>query len=73
MEAKKFKSTEQLYFILARSRFFVEKYEECLKYCTEGMKEIKNSDKLKALAERAQEELKKEKSRIAEISTLQTM
>jgi hypothetical protein len=37
LSALKWKQNEQIWFILIRSRFFVERYEECLKYAKEAI------------------------------------
>lgn len=37
LDAMKFQENEQSWFILARSRFFIEKYDECDKYINEGL------------------------------------
>jgi len=56
----KFKDNEQAWFILARSRFFVEKYKNCMNYCKEALKKYPDSQKIKDLLKKTEDEMKKE-------------
>ena len=71
LEAKKYKDSEQVYTILARSRIFVERYKEAIDYCNEGLKKFPDSKALQSVLLKAKEEEKKELKRIEEFSTIQ--
>lgn len=49
IEARKYKESEQVFTILARSRIFVEKYQEAVEYCNEGLERFKDSKVLKSV------------------------
>jgi hypothetical protein len=53
--------------LLARSRFFVEKYKDCIDYCKDGLKKFPTNLRLKELMKQAEDEVKKESKRIDEI------
>jgi tetratricopeptide (TPR) repeat protein len=61
LEALKWKKNEQIYFILVRSRYFVQKYEESIKYAREALELYPSSLKIKELCEKAEGELRREK------------
>ena len=46
LEALKIKSDEQMWLILSRSRLFVEKWQEGLKYTMQGLEQFPESKKL---------------------------
>lgn len=56
-----------------RSRIFVEKYTEAIDYANQGLLKIKDSKVLKELKAKAEGEYSKEKKRIDEISTMQSL
>lgn len=60
LDALKHKENEQAWFVLARSRFFAEKYDECKKYIEDGLKKYPTSGKLHDLKAKCAEELAKE-------------
>ncbi len=70
LEAKKYKETEQVWLILARSRFFVEKYQECLDFLKPALEKYPACLNLQQLKQKATDELSKENFRIGEISTM---
>lgn len=59
--------------LLIRSRIFVEKYVEALEYVSQGLLKYPESKVIKELKARAEGEYAKEKKRIQEISTLETL
>lgn len=67
LDALKVKQNEQIWFILIRSRYFVEKYDECLKYAKEALVKYPNSIKIKELAAKCEVELAKEKETMRQI------
>jgi DNA relaxase NicK len=48
--------------VLVRSRYFVEKYDECVKYAAQALAQYPHSVKIKDLAAKAQAEVEREKS-----------
>lgn len=70
IDALKFKDNEQAWFVLARSRFFAEKYDECNKYIDEGLQNYPNSFKLADLKTKCAGELSREKSIMREITLI---
>lgn len=74
LEALKWKDdNEQCYFVLARSRFFVQKYDECMQYVNKGLEKFPTSAKLHDLNNKCQNELSKEMERAKEIETIKTV
>jgi Cns1/TTC4 Wheel domain len=73
LEARKYKQTEQVYTVLARSRIFLERYKEAVEYCLEGVKLFPDSIVLKSVLTKAREEESKELKRIEDVSTIQAM
>jgi len=65
LDALKLKQSEQIWFILVRTRYFVEKYDECLKYAKQALEKYPNAHKIKDLADKAEKELVEEKKVIA--------
>lgn len=53
-----------------RSRYFVEKYDECLKYAKEALIQYPHSVKIKDLAAKSQAELGKEKDHMDKIQLI---
>lgn len=70
LEALKRKDTEQASYVLARSRFFAEKYDECDKYTEEGLKKYPTSGKLQDLKAKCATELQKEKDTVRQITLI---
>lgn len=70
LDALKIKSNEQIWFILVRSRYFVEKYDECLKYAKEALLLFPHSVKIKDLAEKSEFELKQEQIHMKEVELI---
>ena len=71
LEALKIKpKNQQMWIILTRSRYFLEKYEDGLKFAIEGLEKCPNSAKLKNMKACHEEGLKKEGVLMEEISTL---
>ena len=71
LEALKIKpDDEQMWVILTRSRYFLEKYEDGLKYALQGLEKCPNSAKLKNMKACHEEGLQKEGKILEEISTL---
>jgi len=71
--ARKYKETEQVFSVLARSRIFVERYKEAIKHCEEGLLRFPDSKNLKGILDRARDEDKKELKRIDDVSTMQVL
>ena len=66
----KFQENEQSWFILARSRFFIEKYDECDKYLDEALKKYPQSGKMIDLKKKCAAELDREKSTMRQITLI---
>lgn len=64
LDALKHKENEQAWFVLARSRFFAEKYDECKKYIEDGLKKYPTSGKLNDLKAKCADELAKEQDTV---------
>jgi hypothetical protein len=47
LNALRLKEEEKVWFIFVRTRHFVQKFEECLKFANEGLAKFPNSEKLK--------------------------
>lgn len=62
-----------MWVVLARSRYFVEKYNEGMKYALQGLEKCPGSKKLENMRNLFAESLIKEKQCIDEISSLQAM
>jgi hypothetical protein len=74
LEALKIKpEDEQMWLVLARSRYFLEKYTEGLKYCNQGLEKCPHSRKLMALKMTYEQSIENEKQYVKEISTLQSI
>lgn len=73
LEALKFRHTEQVYILLARSRMFIERYREAVEYLEAGLKMIPDSKALVTLRKDAKEREAKELQRIDEVSTMQIL
>ena len=72
LEALKIKpADEQMWVILSRSRYFIEKYEEGYKFAKQGLEKCPESDKLNTMVALHSEGLAKEKRIIEEVETLQ--
>jgi hypothetical protein len=56
--------------VLARSRFFAEKFDECKKYIEEGLKKYPTSGKLHDLQTKCASELAKEQDTIRQITLI---
>lgn len=70
LEALKWKKNEQIYFILVRSRYFVQKYEESIKYAKEALELYPTSLKIKELCEKAEGELRREKEHMQKVELI---
>ena len=71
LEALKIKpADEQMWVVLSRSRYFIEKYEEGLKYARQGLEACPESTKLQNMANVHIEGIKKENRIVAEVETL---
>ena len=62
---------EQTWYILARSRLLVEKFDECLKYLNEGLVKVPASPKLLDLKKQCESALQKEMMRVREVTCIQ--
>mmetsp|Transcript_32917 Transcript_32917/g.50329 ORF Transcript_32917/g.50329 Transcript_32917/m.50329 type:complete len:149 (+) Transcript_32917:345-791(+) len=72
LEALKFKDTdEQMWLILSRSRYFVEKWQEGMKYTEQGLAKCPGSPKLLHMKGLYVEALAYEKQCIQDVATLQ--
>lgn len=71
LEALKIKpADEQMWVILTRSRYFIEKYEEGLKFARQGLEKCPESTKLQNMANVHIEGIAKENRIVAEVETL---
>lgn len=59
-----------MWVVLSRSRYFIEKYDEGLKFARQGLEQCPNSTKLENMAAVHTEGLAKENRIVAEIETL---
>ena len=64
------KDDEQCWFILARSRMFVEKYEECLKWTNQALEHFPLSGKLNDLKQKATKAHEAEVARVKKIELI---
>ena len=70
LEALKIKEEdEQMWIVLCRSRYFVEKYQEGLDYVKKGLEKCPKSEKLKNLAVMFLQSLENEKQIANDVST----
>jgi len=70
LDAIKRRENEQAWFVLARSRFFAEKFDECNKYLDDGLKKYPTSFKLQDLKVKCAAELKKEQDTVRQITLI---
>jgi len=74
LEALKIKDTnDQMWLVLARSRYFLEKYAEGAKYAMEGLKKCPNNLKLANMIKLFGENLEREKKIVDNVSSLQAL
>lgn len=74
LEALKIKpNNENMWVLLTRSRYFIEKYEDGLKYAREGLEKCPHSHKLANMKAVHEEGLKKEGRILEEITTLKSL
>mmetsp|Transcript_24414 Transcript_24414/g.33325 ORF Transcript_24414/g.33325 Transcript_24414/m.33325 type:complete len:216 (+) Transcript_24414:299-946(+) len=74
VQALKRKSAdEQAWFILCRSRYFVEKYEECQKFLKFALIKCPTSGKIHDLKKKCDAEMVKVEERVKEIATMQNV
>jgi len=70
LKALQIKDDEQVFYILCRSRMFLDKYGECIEFCKKALSKYADSKRIKDLMKSAMEENKKEEDRIGEIKTI---
>ena len=70
LDALKIKQNEQIWFILVRSRYFVEKYDECLNYANQALEKFPNSIKIKELHLKSKAELDKEREHMTQVQLI---
>jgi CHASE3 domain sensor protein len=70
LDAMKQKENEQVWFVLSRSRFFAEKFDECNKYIDQGLKKYPDSVKLQDLKVKCMVELQKELDTVRQITLI---
>ena len=74
LEALKLKpEDEQMWIVLCRSRYFIEKNTEGLKYARQGMEKLPNSVKILKMLALFEDQLEKERKIIADVSTFQAL
>mmetsp|Transcript_16528 Transcript_16528/g.28082 ORF Transcript_16528/g.28082 Transcript_16528/m.28082 type:complete len:154 (+) Transcript_16528:466-927(+) len=73
LEALKIKDDDEaMWLVLVRSRYFVEKWQEGMKYCEEALVKLPKSMKLIGMKLLLLEGIEYEKKCVAQVSTLQT-
>lgn len=70
LEALKWKKNEQIYFILVRSRYFIQKFEECITFAKEALQHFPNSIKIKELCGKAEIELQVEREHLKKVELI---